>query len=250
MTLGLGCGFHARPHGDMGGDGWSPSRIDDLYAWYDAADPATILHDEGAVTAWNDKSGNGHHAVQTVPADRPLTGARSLGGRNTVYFQGDSQQLFLPAGMSGIVQGDSTLVTVFVPDTPSLWPFCFLAGGGRRYGLELHTANGLRFWSRDETDFIPCIWDSSKGYIGVNRTSGNAITGFFEGASIAGTNSEGAWATLPSVRLMGGFNGTSAYFHGRLAEIILYERALSVAEINRIGAYLSRKWGAGWLPVL
>ena len=68
--------------------GWTPIDLADLLAWYDASDAATITESSGAVSQWNDKSGNGNNQLQSNVNFRPLTGIRTLNGNNVIYFDG------------------------------------------------------------------------------------------------------------------------------------------------------------------
>ena len=49
---------------------WTPAETTTV-AWYDANDASTIIQSGGKVSQWNDKSGNGNHATQTVGARQP-----------------------------------------------------------------------------------------------------------------------------------------------------------------------------------
>lgn len=68
---------------------WTPEHLD-LLAWSDAADTATITHSGGAVSQWNDKSGNGYHVSQANGAYQPTTGSRTIGGLNALDFAIDT----------------------------------------------------------------------------------------------------------------------------------------------------------------
>lgn len=59
-----------------------------LAAWFSAKDTATITESGGAVSQWNDKSGNGNHIVQATGANKPTTGANTLNGFNVLTLDG------------------------------------------------------------------------------------------------------------------------------------------------------------------
>ena len=52
---------------------FSPSELSNMKLWLDAADASTITHSSNAVSQWNDKSGNGNHAIQSTSDNRPTT---------------------------------------------------------------------------------------------------------------------------------------------------------------------------------
>lgn len=77
---------------------WTPEEISTL-AWFDASDASTITTTSGAVTGWNDKSGNGFN-LTTSSSVGPATGTNTLGGLNVLAFdQGDKMNgpITLPA---------------------------------------------------------------------------------------------------------------------------------------------------------
>ena len=69
---------------------FSPTDIAVLQTWYDASDTATITDaGAGAVSQWDDKSGNGRHLTQATSARRPTTGVTTLNSLNVLDFAGD-----------------------------------------------------------------------------------------------------------------------------------------------------------------
>jgi hypothetical protein len=71
---------------------WNPSMISTAL-WLDAADSSTVTTVSGAVSQWNDKSGNARHATQSTSGNRPTLVSGGLNGANTVGFNGSSQFL-------------------------------------------------------------------------------------------------------------------------------------------------------------
>ena len=77
------------------GGGWTPASLGAaLQYWFDASDAATITDaGAGAVSAWNDKSGNARHVTMATATYRPLTGTRTINGRNVIDFDGVNDAL-------------------------------------------------------------------------------------------------------------------------------------------------------------
>lgn len=62
--------------GDVSAAPWTPLDLGSaLVAWYDAGDAATITESGGAVSQWNDKSGNTNHLAQGTGANQPVYSA-------------------------------------------------------------------------------------------------------------------------------------------------------------------------------
>ena len=71
-----------------------------LQLWLDASDGATLLSDGGGrVTAWRDKSGRGHDAVNTAPGSNPRVIAGAMAGRDVLRFDGKQDGLEISGGI-------------------------------------------------------------------------------------------------------------------------------------------------------
>lgn len=243
MTIGLGLGFHARGGPPPAPPVFLPTNLSNLLVWYDASDTSTIISSLGAVSALADKSGGGYTATQATGAKQPVTGTRTVNGRNVLDFDGSNDTLSMPSGLNSLTTGNNTIFIVFAADAGAGFPFCFQASGGRRTGFLLHATNGIAYYERNITSYIPYTWNTSP-HVAAVSLNGTAITGYFEGASVSGTCTETSWVTTG--RLIAGFNDVDNYFNGTIGEIIAYRRALSDAEKNDVGNYLADKWGCAW----
>jgi hypothetical protein len=66
---------------------WTPANITTAL-WLDAADASTITESGGAVSQWNDKSGNGRNATQGTVNRRPVVTANGLASKSVITFDG------------------------------------------------------------------------------------------------------------------------------------------------------------------
>jgi hypothetical protein len=64
---------------------WNPSMISTAL-WLDAADTSTVTLSSGAVSQWNDKSGNSRHVSQAVAAQQPTWNATGLNSKPILTF--------------------------------------------------------------------------------------------------------------------------------------------------------------------
>lgn len=71
-----------------GGGGFDPLSLSPAL-WFDASDAATITSSGGAVSQWDDKSGNVRHMTQGTAGNKPTTGAATLNGLNVISFGAD-----------------------------------------------------------------------------------------------------------------------------------------------------------------
>jgi len=71
---------------------WNPSMISTAL-WLDAADASTVTTVSGAVSQWNDKSGNNRHATQSDATRRPAFTSSALNGYSALTFDGTNDGL-------------------------------------------------------------------------------------------------------------------------------------------------------------
>ncbi|MCU0273940.1 MAG: fibronectin type III domain-containing protein, partial [Acidimicrobiales bacterium] len=107
---------------------WTPADMSGgLAAWYDAADATSLTLVDGAVSQWNDRSGNDRDVEQTVVAERPVYQATGFDGRPALDFAGDR----LRATFSGTSASDWTVMAAVDVDTTGSLSYVFDAQSGR-----------------------------------------------------------------------------------------------------------------------
>ncbi|MBL4705753.1 MAG: hypothetical protein JKY54_14605, partial [Flavobacteriales bacterium] len=73
---------------NLNAQNFSPSTFNPAL-WLDASDTTSVIHTAGAVSAWNDLSGNGNHAIQDTAANQPTY----IGTTQGISFDGSSDML-------------------------------------------------------------------------------------------------------------------------------------------------------------
>lgn len=229
---------------------FSPAQITDLSIWYDASDPAAIQHTGGLVSQWLDKSGNGNHAVQNNAAWRPVTGLRTINGTNVLDFNLKYFDVVSP----NISFFDSDFIVLAVIERNA-------TNENQRILRSLAVTSGVLQISVDSGTLVSgrCtnswgVADSPAGspdtapYIIGMQKSGSTVRLFAKGGNFSASHSDPTnheVAGVTSLRI-GLENEGFARFRGTIAEILIYRRSLSNAEMNSLGAYLSTKWGIAW----
>lgn len=71
---------------------WSPSVLSPAL-WLDASDSTTIIQSGGAVSQWNDKSGNSRNFANATADQRPIYSVSSFSGRPGITFDGSNDTL-------------------------------------------------------------------------------------------------------------------------------------------------------------
>jgi hypothetical protein len=223
--------------------GFAPTQISGCQLWLDGADPAGtgVVPSAGTLSSWADKSGLGNNttaptgrhptltlnslnslSVMTFSGGQNLTGNISLGG--TTFTQ------FALYSNSAVTVGQAYMDS---SDGP-VGKLCAQNGGGNQfqpgfaYGSTFQTGGGYRLVSTNCT----------------NPGSSSTVSVWFNGTNqnISGWNFYGSPTTaITSVTI--GARKDLVYFSGRIAEIIVYNVALTSTQQQQIEGYLAQKWG-------
>ena len=250
---------------------WTPALISTAL-WLDAADASTITTVSGAVSQWNDKSGNGRNATQTTAGNRPATGTATLNGRNVIRYDATDDFLSLSntAGLTSATAfyffGVRRSSVAAAADTVTARSFLVGVTGvyfiGTDSSLVLSNETTLFLAGPDAPAFPgPRSGATSTGYtrsanaaeiyhvFGQNagtrfgaRVNGSAVTSFVE----AGTGGDRA----PNIcnPALTGFNvgGSGGASNGAIvdfAEMLVLTTAPTLDNTQRIEGYLAHKWG-------
>jgi hypothetical protein len=201
-------------------------------------------------TTWADQSGSGNNATQAASA-APSLGTNVVNGHSAVHFTASSSQyLNLPALLSGATAGEVFVVFRTTTDTPSNPMALFKFGSGN--GSAMPNTDGNLY-----DDFL----NSSQIETGpppVSLTSFNiynvtAATGLWasrmNGALLYSTPSNSFEA--PTGALILGANVpyyVGDFFDGDIAEIIVYNQALTDDQRSTVGQYLQAKYSLSGIP--
>lgn len=225
----------------------APSNISSLQLWLDAADTSTITSASGAVSQWNDKSGNDYHVTQTTAAKKPTTGASLHNGNNILTFDG-GDTLEIPSGIFSIPNGDNTIFVVAKRNTETGSGELVVnmdSSGTNNYYLGYgNTAGDVIFLNKDvDANTLVSSGNTNTDYnIMTAFRSATTLSLSINGAT-ATTNSFGADAPSVDGANIGSRQDSSSFVIGSIAEILIYGKALSEDEIASVEGYLSVKWG-------
>ena len=220
----------------------SPTDISGLQLWLDANDTNTITLNAGTtVSSWNDKSGNGYHASQSTATNQPTYTYSALNSKNVVRFDGGDELTALDSVVTG-----STNRTVFVVFNST--------GGGTRYGVTLgdSTSTGQSFGISQEIGVRVNsgyrTWttavDSTHAIVTIvlDGTSTTDLSAWKNGSSLT-TNLTSARTLNTAAGFIVGNGTAGGELSGDVAEIIVYNSALSTSDRESVESYLSSKWG-------
>ena len=220
---------------------WTPASTTTA-AWFDASDASTITSSGGAVSQWNDKSGNSYNLTQGTGAAQPVTGSSTINSLNAMTWT--SAKFMSSATPAGANWQDVYIVAKWT-GAATFSDYSGLVTGVNNSGT-----------------------DAGIGLIG-HSGSVNAHTGtkWWDNIYLNGTSSTGA-AVLPTMAsdfvvdfsanspisvagIMVGRDRTYSTrgWVGLIGEVIAFNSKLSTADRQKTEGYLAWKWGTeGSLP--
>ncbi len=220
-----------------------------LKAWWEA-DKGVTTNAAGAVTAWADQSSNGNDAAPLDPSTSPILVPNAQNGKPVLRFDGSEQYLQV-AGDTSFTAGDissfavvkfsdfATYRTVWTKTLNNLAApvdWYFAAGSGQP---NLFRGDGSTYGGPVRGSAAPA---GAYGVVGFTA-SGPDISeylGYHEtGSGTIAVTPGDAGLPLQIGRRMDG----AVQMKGDIAEVLIYDHAVSEADRIQIANYLQAKWG-------
>jgi len=227
---------------------------DGLVLWLDADDQETVLKDStGHVSRWADKSALGNDAQQGTFGRQPLHRPDAIGGKPAVRFQGSQ---FLNLGQPDRLDfraGDPFTIAVVASVKGNNFGTFLSKGGGSaaERAYQFYAAPGrlgaVTYGVMREHHEPP------GAKITIQVCSGSRAEVFSNGQpSISfapGKASSSVDVLVGARRKQTDNTGTYWLLTGDIAEILVYDRALSGAELECLGDYFHEKYGLAGAPL-
>jgi hypothetical protein len=237
----------------------APTEISGCALWLDGADSsaASMLLNGSLVETWKDKSGNGRDFTATGTA-RPTLTATAINSRSAVTFNGSTNTLTGNTATQDVIRNLAGYTVFAVLRTASI-------AAGERLAFGVGATVMFRTGQTDSRSFIGgrrvaadtlesvmgAASDLSVGTTFIQTAAVNhaaqSLTGLRNGAAfgldttyMAAGVSENV-ASSVSVGTQAG--GTYGFWNGEIAEIVVFNTALSTTDRARVEAYLAAKWG-------
>ena len=234
---------------------WNPGMLSTAL-WLDAADVSTITESGGAVSQWDDKSGNGRNAVQASSASRPAYTTNALNGKNVLTLDGTDDFMTVAHAAALNVQ--------FSPKTVAV---VYKKSAGFRV-LQKKNAGGLTAdaWFFNDANFLSvagCYTSYGSGNqnaweIAVNTWDGSTIKSWQNGTKLVATSVNNG--TLVNGELDPSFTPlsnadpiyigkrfnpgfSSGIITGQIAGILICDTALSDADRQKLEGYYAHLFG-------
>ena len=223
---------------------WDPASITTAL-WLDAADASTVTTVSGAVSQWNDKSGNARHATQATSNRRPAYTSSGLNGKNVLTFADD----FL--ANTAVDWGDSASSVFLVLGATGAGTFrnIITTGTGvtNQWGYGLTNLSAYAIFqilvAAQAFSVTPSITDilcfTSAGRSGTSVSATLTTNGTLNGTQ---TRSNANLTSAAGV-VIGSNSGVNEPFTGFIGEVVLVPEIVSANNRQRMEGYLAHKWG-------
>jgi prepilin-type N-terminal cleavage/methylation domain-containing protein len=203
----------------------------------------------GLVQNWydtNPQSNTKYNATQSTSTKRPTYTKNAINGLPAILFD----------GIQDTTNGDFMDLTDSLVTDPRNWTTFVVFKNISGTGLVIGATSGYRYYiSRGATSFNFQVGDGgSTSMLVTSNDPGivilNSSNGVYTGTAVTNKTSGSNTSTpSPSTALLTGLNigsysdGTNSFFNGYVAEVIMFNRPLKMAEQNGIRDYLASKWG-------
>ncbi len=224
---------------------FAPDDVAGLVRWYDANDLTTLWQDSARTTpvtvttdpvgAWDDKGSDGVNALQATAGLRPTYVTSQFGSLPGINFVAASSQ-YLSAVCT---QAQPVTWFVVVDQDVAADQNHYIDGVAGRQTIYAISSTFRAFAGADLTG---AATDTSPHVLVAKFNGASSELHVDGGAGVEGNAGANALDVLNIARESSG----AVFFDGRIAEILGYSSALSLANINLVGAYLASKWGTTW----
>ena len=209
----------------------------DANTFYDATTGGSLVAADGSIARWEDKSGNGRHAIQASAANQPSRKTSIQNGQDIVRFDGSNDRLGSSSAFNPF-----TVISVSKSNTSSGTQTIFRQGDAGSTFIHRLEGTGFRSYTNGgsfdaTTTITPTNWNILTSVFGAAELNQyvNGSTG-----SIDSSGTRVSYLTGYTVGTR--FNSDTEALSGDLAEILVFDAALSGGDRAKVEQYLSIKW--------
>lgn len=256
MTLGyLGAVFGRLGLLGNSQQGWAPSELPNLKAWYRADSGVTVSG--GLVSAWADRSGNGLTLTESIDANKPLYDATIFNGSPGIVFNGNQKITTGTNAFTGLNANNKHSWFFLIKFNSSFFP---------DYSrIAAFLASGASSDYSDATSFVPALvrnlsplridtYQGGNPYAEIANVSmpyvrvaviydGTNITTYLNNVQVAQSAKSFSIASAGTLRLGGSWEPAGDYIAATVAEVIVTDNAENSSVRGQIDNYFKSHWG-------
>lgn len=268
-TLGAGAGEDPGGVGrslfqswEQGASPWPGALIGaGLQVWY-RADLGVTKDAANKVNRWLDISGNGVHASQTNPAAQPQIVPLAIKSRPTVRFDGNTSTLRTAAN-NLLRGGNDVTVLIMIKAGASQGNYANIFDydhvtqpyGGFSLEQNVSAQNQYGFGWRDPTNRS---WIGQTPTVTIPPSTPQLLT-VVKGGTVQSAYLNGILQyslvvpalmaeNPPRMLTLGGIGAGGSYFNGEIGDLLIYNRALTIAERERVEAEIVARYSDNLAP--
>lgn len=248
---------------------WDSSTYSFLYSsnlmsWFDASDPNSFTLSGNSIVTWKDKGPVQADLWQSSSDNRPTLSQNTLNGRSVVTFDGTNDYIL---NRSSTVAYDRPFATFALirPTAVTTSLSCVIfsgSGNGPAGSSDAHfyfiEAGDHSYWTGEKSIHATTTKPSQNTwhlvYTGMNASGVvtmrvNQVNQALTFSSLAYDNLDAAPTATTTRRYNNPIMGrhpapnNSSFFPGNIAEILIYNKAMTSQEILDVENYLKTKWG-------
>ena len=243
---------------------FSPRSISGLLMWLDAGQGVTL--NGSTVSAWTDQSTTGSVWSQGTAANQPTYTASCINSRPCLDFDGSNDKLSADSAGLAILKNRSgyTVITVAQTDTTTgihyAWNWSVGTSTNGRAVLLSNGTTGTFGARRLDADSSATLSPTSYFAVDTNYvmtvTVNHSTTSaeiFRDGTSKANSSSfltSGSTSNTNSQSAAIGDNNGANFWDGPIAEILVYDHALTTTERQQVESYLGGKYAISVASVI
>ncbi|MBS1954390.1 MAG: chitobiase/beta-hexosaminidase C-terminal domain-containing protein [Cyanobacteria bacterium SZAS-4] len=214
-----------------------------------------VLTSGSNVTDWTDMSGSGNTASQSNNSKRPALVTGAVNGLPTLTFNGSTQFLQSPAGLADFTAGASAFIVTKPTSIVNNARFFDFGNGATSNNLYLSetTTNGTNLYAYSGSTASHVTSPS-----GVTAGQYQIVEAVHDGtgAAFLYTNGvqggQGLVNNLTNTSRSGNYFGTdfakALFFSGEIAEVLIYNTAITPAQRANVESYLAAKYAITSMP--
>lgn len=226
---------------------FNPKNISGIRLWLDASNVLNGSNpsNNSAISSWTDLSGVSGNAGQATVGQRPIFRENIQNGLPAIEFDSANSHCLQVASLA--LGSQMTVFTVLECITANTWfmeqsPDINSNDGFYQYGNGLATQiknSGVSVMTANIAG-----WLGTDPVLAMTRYDGTDAIAWKNGSLYPGSTGSGSITnnTATNVLNIGSRNQASLFFDGYLYELIIYNGALSTAQIALVNDYLRRKW--------
>lgn len=222
-----------------------PTTISGLVLWL-KADAITGLVNNDPVTTWEDSSTANNDATQATGAAKPVYKTNIVNGKPVLRFDA-ARYMDTPAN-STLSQTDDTITIFAVARLGATAGFsAIISCDTGDDGWKLHHDNGNSFFKfryGSQAPSFPAV-NTTDFHIYAGVVDATNTSPFMDGTAVTPVATDTTTAQIDTKARIGAYrsNSTSNLLNGDIAEILIYDSALSSTDREAIEGYLGWKYG-------